>query len=103
MRRVRALADHDHAVMMKHHHFAAISLFKHGGIEDSVRTAFGDQAPVQTNGPGKVGGHPIQIVGGNDDGNPAVIDLVQEVNHIVARANIESGGGLVEQDQLRIA
>ena len=65
VRRVRALADHDHAVMMEHHHFPSICLCQNRGIEDLLRLPFGDQPAVQTNGPGKVSGHPIQIVRGD--------------------------------------
>ena len=41
VRRVGPLADHDHAVVMKDHHFAAVGLFEHGGVENLLRPAFG--------------------------------------------------------------
>ena len=40
---------------------------------------------------------------GEDDGDPLVIDLVQKMNHVVARADVESRRRFVEQNKFWIA
>jgi hypothetical protein len=101
--RVRSLADHDHPVVVEDNHFAAVSFLQNGGIKNFRRTPLRDYPAVEASHPRQMGRHPVEIVGGNDDGDSLMINLVKKVNHVVPRANIESSRGLIEQDQLRIA
>jgi hypothetical protein len=49
-----------------------------------------------------MGSHPIQIMGGDDNGDSLVVDLVEKMDDVIPRANIESRRGLIEQDQFGI-
>ena len=103
MRRVGSFADHDHAVVVEDDHFASVGFLEDGGVEDLLRTSFGNQPAIETDNPRQMRRHPVEIVGGNHDGHSLMIDLVKKMNHVVARTNVESGGGLIEQDQFRIS
>ena len=72
VRRVRAFADHHHAVLMNHDEFAAVGFLEYFGIENFVGPAFGNDTVIETNRPGQMRGHPVQIMGGEHDGDPMV-------------------------------
>ena len=76
MRRVGAFADHDHAVLMDDDELTAVGFLQYCRVEYVVGPPFGNQPVVETHRPGQMGGHPVQIMGGEDDGDSLVIDLV---------------------------
>ena len=103
MRRVGPLADHDHTVVVEDDHFTSVGFLEDGGVKHLLRTSFGNQPAIETDNPRQMRRHPVEIVGGNDDGHSLMIDLVKKMDHVVPRTNIEPSGGLIEQDQLRIS
>ena len=103
MRRVGPLADHDHAVVVEDDHFALVSFLEDGGVKHLLRASFGNQPAIEADNPRQMRGYPVEIVGGNHDGHSLMIDLVKKMDHVVPRTNIESSGGLIEQDQFRIS
>ena len=83
MRRVGPLADHDHTVVVEDDHFASVSFFEDGGVKHLLRTSFGNQPAIETDNPRQMRRHPVEIVGGNDDGHSLMIDLVKKMDHVV--------------------
>jgi hypothetical protein len=97
---VRPFADHDHAVVVKDDHFSPIGFLEDRGVKNLLRTPFGDALTVETDNPGKMSCHPVEIMRGNDDGHALVIDLMEEMNHVVPGTDVEPRCGFVEQNQL---
>ena len=58
-------------------------------------------SPVQADELGEVGGHPVQVVGGEHDGEPVGVEVVEQVEHLVAGLDVDSGGRLVHEQELR--
>ena len=100
---VGPFANHDHPVVVKDDHFTAIGVFENRGVENLLRPSLSYESPIETDGPGKMSRDPVKIMSGDHDRHSVVIDLVEEMNHIIAGTNIQSGSGLVQQDKLRIA
>jgi len=95
--------NHNHPVVVKDDHFTAIGVFENRGVENLLRPSLSYESPIEADGPGKMSRDPVKIMSGDHDGHSVVIDLVEEMNHIIAGTNIQSGSGLVQQDKLRIA
>src|SRR5215468_2281511 len=103
VRCVGPLADHDHAVVVEDDHFTSVGFLENGGVEHLLRTSFGNQPAIEADDPRQMRRYPVEIVGGNHDGYTLVVNLMEKMDHIVARTNIEASRGLIEQDQLRIS
>src|SRR2546430_14910799 len=83
VRRMRPLTDHDHAVVVEDDQFAAGSFLEDGGVKSLLRTTFGNQPAIEADNPRQMRRHPVEIVGGNDDGHSLMVDLVKEMDHVV--------------------
>src|SRR5262249_52150700 len=101
VRCVGPLADHNHAVVVEDDHFTAVGFLENGGVEHLLRTSFGNQPAIEADDPRQMRRYPVEIVGGNHDGYALVVDLMEKMDHVVARTNIEASRGLIEQEQLR--
>src|SRR5689334_15727277 len=100
---MRALADHHHAVVMEYDQLAAVRFSEHSSVKDFVGAAFGDQPMIDANRQGQMRGYPVQIVRGQADGNTLMNDLVEKMNDIITRTNIETGSRFVEPYELGVA
>src|SRR5712692_8145393 len=100
IRRMRPFADHNHAVVEENDHVPAIGFLQYGGGENFLRPAFGDNAAIEANHPGKMCRYPVKIMRSDHDGDSLVIDLVKKVNDIVARANVEPGRWFIQKNQV---
>src|SRR5262252_479802 len=103
VRCVGPLADHNHAVVVEDDHFTAVGFLENGGVEHLLRTSFGNQPAIEADDPRQMRRYPVEIVGGNHDGYALVVDLMEKMDHIVSRTNIEPSRRLIEQDQLWIS
>ena len=65
--------------------------------DDPVRWAVGHDVPVQTDYPGQMHGDRVDLVRGHHDGDPGVVEVVQEVHDVVAGLEIDAGRGLVKK------
>ena len=81
---VGSLADHDHAVVVEDDHFALVGFLENGSVKHLLRTSYGNQAAIEADDPWQMGGHPVEIVGGDHDGYSLVIDLMEEMDHVVS-------------------
>ena len=50
-----------------------------------------------------MGGYPIQVMGGQHDGDALMINFVKKMNHVVARTDIEARRRFIEQNEIGIA
>src|SRR5712692_282920 len=100
---VGPFADHDHPIVEKDHHVSPVGFLQNGRSKNLLGLPFGDDAVVEADHPGKVGCHPVQIVGRNDDRHSLMVDLVEEVDDIVSGANVEPGRGFIQEDQVRLS
>src|SRR4029079_15596092 len=60
VRRVGALADHHHAVLVKYDELTAVRFAQHFRVKDFIGPAFSNQAMIDAHRPGQMRGHPIQ-------------------------------------------
>ena len=100
---VRAFADERESIVREHGHLDAVRGLEDRGCEDGGRRAFRDDRAVEADYPRQVRGHGVQLVGGHEDGDPLVVQLVEEVEDVVARADVDAARRLVQQEQLRVA
>ena len=51
---------------------------------------------------GQVGGDAVEVVGGEHDRQPVAVQVVEQVEDLVAGAHVDARGRLVHQQQLEV-
>ena len=73
------------------------------GGDDAVGWAVGDDGAVEADDAGEVNGDGVDFVGGEDDGDAGVVEVVEEVHYVVAGFDVDAGGGFVQQEEFGAA
>ena len=100
---VGTLGDEGEALIADNGHVRAVGATQDVGGEDVGGRALGDDAAVDTDDSGEVGGDGVNLVGGHHDGHALVVKLVKEVHDVVPGLDVDSGGWLVEEKESRVA
>ena len=100
---VGALGDEGEALVLDDGHVGAVGAAQDLGGEDLGWRALGDDAAIEADDPGEVGGDGVDLVGGHEDGHALVIKLVEEVHDLVAGLDVDAGGGFVEEEEPGVA
>ena len=100
---VGAFGYQGHAVVLDYGHTRAVHFVQDVGCDDAVGGAVGDDAAVEAHDAGEVYGHGVDFVGGEDDGDAGVVEVVEEVHDIVAGFDIDAGGGFVQEEEFGAA
>ena len=101
---VRVLLHHDgHAAVRQHLERRSIRPLEHVGSDHLPRRAHGDHLSVEAHQRGKVRGDPVQVMRRQHDREALVVQIVYQVHHVVPRAHVHPGRGLVQQQELGAA
>ena len=100
---VGAFGYQGHAVVLDYGHSRAVHFVQDVGGDDAMGGAVGDDAAVEAHDAGQMHGHGVDFVGGEDDGDAGVVEVVEQVHHIVAGFDIHAGGGFVQQQEFGAA
>ena len=84
--------------MFEHLHRRAVGLLEHIGNEHLVGTAGADHRAVEAHHGRQVRRDAVEVVGGQHDREPVGVEVVEQVQHVVAGAHVETRGRLVEED-----
>ncbi len=74
---VGSLGDEGEALVRNDGQVGAVSAAEDVGGEDLGGRALGHDAAVEADNPGKVGGDGVDLMGGHDDGDALVVELVE--------------------------
>ena len=96
---MRAFGDESHVHIVDDGHFGVVGELEGLRGEDFGGRAAGEDASVQADDPGQMGGDGVDFVGGHDDGDALVVQLVEEVEELVAGLDVDADGGFVEEEQ----
>ena len=88
---------------MGHRHIGSVGPAWDLAGEDLAGRAVGNQPAVEAHRAGKVSGHRVYLVGAHHHGDALVVQLVQQVHHVVPGLDVNSGGGLVKEEQAGVA
>jgi hypothetical protein len=102
-RRAEGVSHQDHPVTVHDHHLGAVQITKHVAREDLLRRPFRDHAAVHADQHRDVRGHRVQVVRRQHDRDPFVVELVEQVQDIVPRRDVDPGRRLIKQKQVRLA
>ena len=70
------------------------------GTRTSCGRAGAEDGPVQAHELGQVGGDAVEVVRGEHDGQPVVVQVAEQVEDLVAGADVDARRRLVEQQQV---
>ena len=60
-------------------------------------------APVDAHDPRQVSRHGVELVGGHHDRHAGAVEVREQMQHLVAGLDVDAAGGLIEQQQHRVA
>ena len=79
-------------------------VFSTDGADELLRCAEGDDLAVVHDGDAVAEALGfVHVVGGEDDGSAGLFELVDEIPEMATGLGIEAGGGLIEEEEFRIA
>src|SRR5581483_10160366 len=100
---VRRLRHQGQAVVLDDVHLRAVGLQQRLRVVDLVRWPLCHDAPVDADDPGQVRGDSIKLVRRHDDRDVLVVELVQQVQDIVAGLDVHAGRRLVQEEDTWVA
>ena len=101
--KMRALRHQRHPVILNHRHLRPVHLPQNVRRNHPVRRPVGHNAAVQTHNTRQMRRHRVDFVSRQDNRHPGVIQVMQQMHHIVPRLDIHPRSRLVQQQQLRVA
>ena len=78
--------DDGHAEVLEHLQACAEGLLEHVGGDDLVRRSLRDDPAVDRDQVRQVRRHAVEVVGGQHDRDAVVVQVGEQVQHVVARA-----------------
>ena len=101
---VREAVDDDrHAAVLEDLHARAVGALEDVGREHVDGPARADDAAVQADHARQVGGDAVEVVRRQQDRQAARVEVVEQVEDLVAQADVDAGRRLVHQQQLGLA
>ena len=73
------------------------------GGKNILRPSLRDNAIVKADYPWQMGGHRIQIVRGEQNGDAFIVDVAQEMQYFMLGLDIDAGGRLIQYQESGIA
>ena len=67
-------------------------------MKTSAGGTAGQNATVQADDPGEMGGDGVYFVGGHDNGDALVVELMEEVEELVPGLDVDAHGRFVEKE-----
>ena len=89
--------------MLNNRHFGAVGHPQYLRRDYPGGRAFGQNMAVETNQPGQMGRHRVDFVSGHNHGNARMVQLVQQVHHLITSFYVNPAGRLIQQEQSRVA
>src|SRR3990172_342910 len=80
---VRAVGNQQQPVLSDHHHFGIVRAAQDRRGEHLLWIALRHDVPIETDHPGEVTRHAVEVVGGQDDRDPFPVQLGEQVEDVM--------------------
>src|SRR5687767_5978305 len=98
----RTIGDQQIAVLPEHQHLRGVCGAEDLRSEDELWRPLGDHTAVETDQPRQVGGHGVEVMRRQEDGDPLPAQTLEEVQDVVLRLQVDPYRRLVQDEQLRL-
>lgn len=92
-----------HSAVLKYVQWGPVGALEDFGNQRLSRWTIGDYFSIETHQPGEVAGQSVEIMGGEHDGAATVVQVVQQVQNLVASAHIDARCWLIKQKHVGFA
>ena len=96
----RTVGDKRHAVLTQHHHVRMVCLAQDIRGKHGLRRALGNDPVLKADDPRGMAGNGVEIMRGQEDRHVLPVELMQEVQNVMLRLQVDTSGGFIEQQEL---